>query len=167
MKDGVIIDESSNDYIVTQTVTNRTTSTYSNVLTIINMGASVVGTYICNVTNALGSDYEELVILGELMVKLKLLIHILLLISSQASLLSGLPLTVGQSGTIICKTNVAVDSIELRDQSSSLLTINNMTNLTMLQYTIDLVMDDLQGQLFTCIAKAGNTTYNETVTIQV
>ena len=67
MKDGVSIDESSTHYTLTQTVTNRATSTYSNVLTI-HMGASVVGTYICIVSNELGSDSEEVVTLGELMV---------------------------------------------------------------------------------------------------
>ena len=67
MKDGDIIDESSTDYTLTQTVTNRAASTYSNVLTI-SMGASVVGTYICIVSNELGSDSEEVVTLGELMV---------------------------------------------------------------------------------------------------
>ena len=64
-------------------------------------------------------------------------------------------------------TNVAVDSIELRDQSSSLLIIENVTNLTMLQYTIALVMDDLQGEQLTCTAVVGDATYNETVIIQV
>ena len=64
-------------------------------------------------------------------------------------------------------TNVAVDTIEWRDQSSLLLIINNVTNLTMLQYTIDLVMDDLQGQVFTCIAVAGGTKYNESFTLKV
>ena len=64
-------------------------------------------------------------------------------------------------------TNIAVDSIELLNQSSSLLFISNVTNLTELQYTIDLVMDDLQGEQFTCIAVAGDTKYNETVVIEV
>ena len=40
-------------------------------------------------------------------------------------------------------------------------------NLMMLEYTITQVTDDLQGQQFTCIAVAGNATYNETVDIQV
>ena len=64
-------------------------------------------------------------------------------------------------------TNVAVDTIELRNQSSSLLIINNVTNLTKLQYTIDLVMDDLQGEQFTCIAVSGATKYNESFTLKV
>ena len=64
-------------------------------------------------------------------------------------------------------TNIAVDTIELLNQSSSLLFISNVTNLTELQYTIDLVMDDLQGEQFTCIAVAGDTKYNETVIIEV
>ena len=67
MKDGYIIDESSTDYTLTQTVTDRTTSTYSNVLTV-HMGASEVGTYICTVSNELGSDSKEVVTLGELIV---------------------------------------------------------------------------------------------------
>ena len=165
MKDEDIIDESSTDYTLTQTVTNRTTSTYSNVLTI-HMGASVVGTYICNVSNELGSDSEEVVILGELMVVSRSSISYTSFYISGITI-SGLPLTVGQSGNIICMTNIAVNSIELRNQSSSLLIINNVTNLTELQYTIDLVMDDLQGEQFTCIAVSGATTYNETVIIEV
>ena len=64
-------------------------------------------------------------------------------------------------------TNVVVDSIELRNQSSSLLIINNVTNLTILQYTIALVMDDLQGEQFTCIAVSGVTKYNESFTVKV
>ena len=40
-------------------------------------------------------------------------------------------------------------------------------NLTVLEYTIPLVTDDLQGQQFTCIAVAGDATYTETVDIQV
>ena len=64
-------------------------------------------------------------------------------------------------------TNVVVDTIEWRDQSSSLLIIDNVINLTELQYTINLVRDDLQGQEFTCIAVAGDTKYNETVVIEV
>ena len=67
MKDKVIINESSTDYTLTQTVTNRTTSTYSNVLTV-HVGASVVGTYICNVSNELGYVTKEVVSLGELIV---------------------------------------------------------------------------------------------------
>ena len=67
MKDGAIINVSSTDYTLTKTVTNRAASTYSNVLTF-SMGASAVGTYICNVSNELGSDSEEVVTLGELIV---------------------------------------------------------------------------------------------------
>ena len=84
--------------------------------------------------------------------------------------ISGLeiPLIVGQSAaTISCMTNVAVNSIEWWDQSSQLI-ISNAGNLMELQYTIDLVTDDLHGQEFTCIAIAADTTiYNETVIIQV
>ena len=167
MKDKVIINESSTDYTLTQTVTNRTTSTYTNVLTV-HVGArlSVVGTYICNVSNELGSDSEEVVTLGELMADVKISISYTSFYISGV-MFSGLPLTVGQSATINCMTNVAVDTIELRNQSSSLSFINNVTNLTMLQYTIDLVMDDLQGVQFTCIAVAGDMKYIENIVIEV
>ena len=165
MNDGDIIDESSTDYTLTKTVTNRATSTYSNVLTI-HVGASEVGTYICNVSNELGSDSEEVVSLGELIVDVKISISYTSLYISGITF-SGLPLTVGQSANISCMTNIAVDTIELRNQSSLLLFISNVTNLTMLQYTIDLVMDDLQGEQFTCTAVVGDATYNETIIIQV
>ena len=45
--------------------------------------------------------------------------------------------------------------------------MSTAVNLTVLEYTIPLVTDDLQGQQFTCIAVAGATTYNETIEVQV
>ena len=80
--------------------------------------------------------------------------------------ITGLPLTVGQSATISCMTNIAVNSIEWRNQSSQLI-MSDATDLMELQYTIDLVTDDLHGQQFTCIAIADTTIYNETVIKQV
>ena len=79
------------------------------------------------------------------------------------------PLIVGQTDvTISCMINIPVDSIEWRDQSSSVLNnISSAENLTMLDYTIPLVSDGLNGQRFTCIAMAGDTTYTEAVEIQV
>ena len=77
------------------------------------------------------------------------------------------PLTVGQNATISCMTNIAVSSIELRDQSSVLDTNDDNQNVTVLEYTIPLVRDDLQGEQLTCTAVAGETTYTETVDIQV
>ena len=81
--------------------------------------------------------------------------------------LSGLDetLTVGQSATITCMTNIPVTSIEWRDQSSALLA--SITNQTVLDYSISPVTDDLNGQQFTCVAVAGTTTYTETVEIVV
>ena len=73
MKDGVIIDESSTDYTLTQTITNRATSTYNNIVTV-NEGApgGVTGTYICTVTNDLGTATGQVVAVGELMVDVKI-----------------------------------------------------------------------------------------------
>ena len=61
-------------------------------------------------------------------------------------------------------TNIAVDAIEWRDQSS-VLNMSVAVNLTVLEYTIPVVRDDLQGQQFTCTAVAGDTMYTETVEI--
>ena len=59
-----------------------------------------------------------------------------------------------------------MDSIEWRDLSS-VLNMSSAMNLTVLEYTIPLVKDDLQGQQFTCIAVAGDAMYTETIEIQV
>ena len=66
MKDGQpLITDSSTDYTLTQTVTDRVSSTYSNVLTV-SEGVSVLGTYTCTVTNDLGSASDVVVAVGEL-----------------------------------------------------------------------------------------------------
>ena len=66
MKDGQpFTTDGSSYYTLTQTVTDRTTSTYSNVLTVSN-GTGVAGTYNCTVTNDLGSDSKIRVALGKL-----------------------------------------------------------------------------------------------------
>ena len=57
-------------------------------------------------------------------------------------------------------------SIEWRNQSSQLI-MNTAVNLMVLEYTIPLVTDNLQGQQFTCIAIAGDATYAKIVQIQV
>ena len=81
--------------------------------------------------------------------------------------LSGLesPLTVGQPATITCTTNIEVSSIEWRDETFAIL--NSATDQTVVEYTIPLVRDDLQGLQYTCRAVAGTTIYTETVEIQV
>ena len=71
----------------------------------------------------------------------------------------------GESATIQCMTNIAVTSIEWRDNSSDVLI--TATNQAVLQYTIPLVTDDLQGQEYKCVAVAGSTIYTETVGLQV
>ena len=86
-------------------------------------------------------------------------------------ILSGVdpPLTVGQSATITCTTNIEVSSIEWRDETSTVLssTMSGGTH-TMLDYTIDPVSDDLQGQEYSCNAEAvDGTVYTETVRIEV
>ena len=81
--------------------------------------------------------------------------------------LSGLesPLTVGQPATITCTTNTEVSSIEWRDDTSTVL--SSATDQIVVEYTIPLVRDDLQGLQYTCRAVAGTTIYTETVEIQV
>ena len=74
-------------------------------------------------------------------------------------------LTVGQTGTISCRTNVVVSSIEWKSELS-VLASNSSDNLTLLEYTFP-VTDDLHGQQYTCIAVAGADTYEETVSLVV
>ena len=65
MKDGQpLTTDGSSYYTLTQTVTDRNTSTYSNVLTVSN-GTGVAGTYNCTVTNDLGFASRVIVALGE------------------------------------------------------------------------------------------------------
>ena len=75
------------------------------------------------------------------------------------------PLTVGQSATISCTTNVPVSSIEWRDQSSTVLA--SATDQRVVEYTIPLVRDDLQGLQLACRAMTGATVYTVTIEIQV
>ena len=65
MKDGLPIDDSTH-YTLTQTITDRVSSTYSNVLTV-SEGApgGVAGTYTCTVSNELGSDSDDVLAVGE------------------------------------------------------------------------------------------------------
>ena len=63
MKDGQpLTTDGSSYYTLTQTVTDRASSTYSNVLVLtVSEGApgGVAGTYTCTVTNELGSDSSD------------------------------------------------------------------------------------------------------------
>ena len=73
MKDGQpLTTDGSTDYTLTQTVTNRVSSTYSNVLTV-SEGVSVAGIYNCTVTNDLGSDSSVVEAAGEV---LSFLVHV-------------------------------------------------------------------------------------------
>ena len=78
-------------------------------------------------------------------------------------------LTVGQSATITCSTNIEVSSIEWRDQSTAVLssTISGGSH-SMLDVYIHSVSDDLQRLKYSCIAEAADgTMYTETVRIEV
>lgn len=62
MKDGKpLTSDGSSHYFLTQTITDRASSTFSNVLAI-RYGVSLAGIYTCNVSNELGSDSSELVV---------------------------------------------------------------------------------------------------------
>ena len=66
MKDGQpLITDGSTPYFFSQTITNRSTSTYSNVLSISEAVQRVAGTYVCTVSNDLGSDSVDLEAIGE------------------------------------------------------------------------------------------------------
>lgn len=76
------------------------------------------------------------------------------------------PLSVGQSATISCMTDIPVTSIEWWNQSSQLIMTDN-DNLTLLEYTINPVTDDLQEKQFICLVEAGDTIYTEMTVVQV
>ena len=72
----------------------------------------------------------------------------------------------GQSANISCVTNIPVTSIQWSNETS-VLKSSSADNLTVLEYTIPLVRDDLQGQRLTCTPMAGATTYTETRVVEV
>ena len=75
-------------------------------------------------------------------------------------------MTVGQSASLSCMTNIPVSTIEWRDQSSTVL--ESAADQTVLNYTIDPVSDDLYGVQYTCRAVAdGSSVYTQTVEIRV
>ena len=63
-------------------------------------------------------------------------------------------------------TNIPVNSIEWRNETSTLKT-STAANVTVLEYTIDPVKDDLDGHNLTCVAVTGTTVYNETEVVAV
>ena len=69
MKDGQsLITDGSSHYLLSQTITDRRSSTYSNVLTVRDgVPGGVTGTYNCTVCNDLGCDSSDIVVVGEYM----------------------------------------------------------------------------------------------------
>ena len=66
MKDGQPLTIDGSIYHLTQTITDRSSSTYSNVLTVSEtVPSGVAGTYNCTVTNELGLDFSEIVAVGK------------------------------------------------------------------------------------------------------
>ena len=63
-------------------------------------------------------------------------------------------------------TNLPVSSVEWRNETSTLSNIS-ADNLTVLEYSIDPVKDELQGQKLTCVAVAGGTEYTKGQIVQV
>ena len=63
-KDGDTLTVDGITYSMTQTVTDRRTSTYENVLNISSDATSIVGDYTCTVSNALGSDSMDFTVRG-------------------------------------------------------------------------------------------------------
>ena len=66
MKDSQSLSIDGSTYQLTQTVTDRASSTYSNVLTVSETALTgVAGTYTCTVSNDLGSDSYSVIAVGE------------------------------------------------------------------------------------------------------
>ena len=64
-KDGVPLSTDGSSYHMTQTVTDRASSTHSIVLTVSEMAPTgVAGSYICTVSNQTGSDQKNVTVIG-------------------------------------------------------------------------------------------------------
>ena len=64
-KDGVPLSIDGSTYQLTQTITDRATSTYSNVLTVSETAPmGVAGNYTCNISNQIGSSTEKISVVG-------------------------------------------------------------------------------------------------------
>ena len=170
MKDGSNLTTDGSHYSLSQTVTDRTASTYNNVLTVRRSApGGVAGTYTCTVSNDLGSVNMTRVAVGKSDVAIQSPSE---LCSSRAPylgvIISGLygTLTVGESANISCMTNIPVSSFEWNNETFTLANITG-ANLTVLEYTINQVKDDLQGHRLTCVAVAGTTVYSETEVVAV
>ena len=67
MKDVLSLSIDGSTYQLTQTVTDRASSTYSNVLTVSEAAPTgVAGTYTCTVSNDVGSGSDNVIAVGEL-----------------------------------------------------------------------------------------------------
>ena len=74
------------------------------------------------------------------------------------------PLTVGESANISCITNEPVFYIQWRNISHNLSSTTE-ENVTVLNYIIPLVEDDMQGQIYTCVVHLGNIAGTHTATV--
>ena len=74
------------------------------------------------------------------------------------------PLTVGESAKISCITNEPVSFIQWRNISHNLSSTTE-ERVTVLNYTIPLVKDDMQGQIYTCVALSGIISDTQDATI--
>ena len=171
MKDGSNLTTDGSHYSLSQTVTDRAASNYSNVLTVkLSAPGGVPGTYTCTVSNDLGSVNMTRVAVGESDVAMysHSELYVFLVSPYPGVIISGLndTLTVGESANISCMTNIPVSSFEWNNETSTLANITG-ANLTVLEYTIDQVKDDLQGHRLTCVAVAGTTVYSEREVVAV
>ena len=77
------------------------------------------------------------------------------------------PLTVGESASISCLTNEPASSIAWSSNSSELQSTINM-NVMVLNYTIELVTDDMNGQMYNCrVVSENSISGNESAILSV
>ena len=82
-KDGVPLSIDGSSYQLTQTVTDRASSTHSIVLTVSETApTSVAGSYSCTVSNQIGSDQKSVTVIGRYYISLYLAVVLVHVISS-------------------------------------------------------------------------------------
>ena len=170
MKDGDTLNIDGVKYKTYQTVTNRRSSTYQNTLVVDDVIENITGSYTCKVANKFGSSTRELSVRGTYVYnKTKdariLIFNWLISLPSSGIQVSSIqtPLTVGDTVSIVCSTDLDVTTIEwIRDGVS----VGNSSSQS-LTLVLNPVSSEYHNTQYTCRVKSPYGVQEETVNITV